>query len=152
MMRNSKFNIDNMLALNWFGQNQQASGVLLTAKNLIAAEQVVRKFLPSAMAQACKVAEISQQKITLAVPSSAYASKLRQQGPSIQKELNQAGWNIEQVVIRIQAGSIMPMAKPDKAYIEPLGEQALNAFSQLHAQTEGPLAQAIERLLKRHKA
>lgn len=144
-------NTDALLALNWLGTDRHGASVLITAQNLLAAEQTLGRLLPPAIAAACRVARLEGQQITLAVPSAAYASKLRQLAPRVVQGLNDAGWNLNEVNVRVQgslARSVTPTSMRD---IEPLGSTALQAFQQLKNDlTPGPLSDAIERLLARH--
>jgi len=89
----------------------------------------------------------------MAVPNAAHAAKLRQLAPSLADALMHAGWNIAEIKVRIQAGlgAPMPYAPPPKEAI-PLDGQALEAFTSLqHRLRAGPLADAVARLLTRHK-
>lgn len=139
------------LALNWISADQHGASVLATARNLLAAEHEARRVLPLGIANVCRVARIEKQHLTLAVPSAAYASKLRQLGPRILAHLNKAGWNLNEITIRVQGTLAQNVTQPATRTVEPLGSVALTAFSQLHAELKpGPLASAIQRLLKHH--
>lgn len=143
--------VSNLLALNWLGTDQHAAGVLATAQNLLAAEHELARVLPPAIAVACRVAQLDRQRITLAVPSAAYASKLRQLGPRVLTQLNSAGWNLNEVGVRVQGTLAQSATQLSVRNIEPLGVTALTAFGELsHHLAPGPLADAVERLLSRH--
>lgn len=135
----------------WLKQDPQQ--LLSTAQHYIELEQFIYTQLPQSM-QNCKVAHIDRQAITLAVPSAAHATKLRQMIPSLLANLNHSNWQFTQITIQIQS---VLFTGP-----EPLGqvrqggagidEAGLSAFEQLNQDLEkGPLATAVERLLKRHK-
>lgn len=139
------------LALNWLRADQHGASVLATAKNLLAAEQEASHALPPGLAKVCRVARIEKQRLTLAVPSAAYASKLRQLGPSILARLNDAGWNLNEITVRVQGSLAQNMTESSTRTTEPLGPGALDAFSELRSNLQpGPLSDAIERLLKHH--
>lgn len=139
------------LALDWLGADTHGAQVLATARNLLEAEQEARHVLPPGIARVCRVARIEKQTVTLAVPSAAHASKLRQLGPRVLARLNGAGWNLNEITVRVQ-GALVQSATPQvDRTTEPLGPAALDAFSQLDkALPPGPLSEAIQRLLKRH--
>lgn len=119
---------------------------------MLAIEQATARVLPPALAQVCKVARIERQQITLAVPSAAYASKLRQLAPRIIVLLNEGGWNLNEIIVRVQAGLLQSETKPALRESLPLGEAGLAAFSALQENVApGPLADAIAHLLVRHK-
>lgn len=149
--RHSHRNLTDTLALSWLRSDQHGASVLTTANQLLAAEQETRHVLPPGMADVCRVARIERQQITLAVPSAAYASKLRQLAPRVLLRLNDAGWNLTEVSVRVQGTLAKNVTKPPTRETEPLGSTALEAFGRLHAELPpGPLSEAIERLLKRH--
>lgn len=142
------------LAASWLARGPQGAQVLATAHQLMALERVVRGQLPPSLAARVHAATVNRQHLTLAVPGSAYASKLRQLAPSLLEALNQAGWNLTGISVRIQAslsqnGTNLP-SQP--RMVQPLGEAALQAFDTLKASVQpGPLADAIDRLLKHHR-
>ena len=140
------------LALSWLDGDQQGANVLATARMMLAIEQATARVLPPALAQVCKVARIERQQITLAVPSPAYASKLRQLAPRIIRLLNEGGWNLNEIIVRVQAGLLQTETKPALRESLPLGTAGLAAFSALQENVApGPLADAIAQLLVRHK-
>ena len=120
---------------------------------LLSIEQVTKKVLPPALAQACRVARIDEQRIILAVPSAAYASKLRQLAPRIAELLKASGWNLNEIIVKVQAGLLQTRTKTTPPrQITPLDAKALNAFEELQNNlTPGPLADAVQRLLNHHR-
>ncbi|PLC55431.1 flagellar hook-length control protein FliK [Pollutimonas nitritireducens] len=140
------------LAVSWLGSDQQGSQVLVTARTLIAVEGVAKNAMPPALALVCKVARIDRQQITLAVPSAAYASRLRQLAPRILVLLNDNGWNLTEMIVRVQAGLLRDQTKTTSRQVEPLDGKALAAFDELQQSLpSGPLADAIGRLLAHHR-
>jgi hypothetical protein len=72
--------------------------------------------------------------LTLAVPSAAHAAKLRQLLPTVTRQMNAAGWNISEALVHVQAHLFASVTE------------------KLHdSLPQGPLAQAIERLLRHHR-
>lgn len=140
------------LAVSWLGSDQRSASVLETARNLIAVEHAAKKVLPPALAAVCRVARIDRQQITLAVPSAAYASKLRQLAPRILLLLNDSGWNLNEISVRVQAALLPSQTKITPHRVEPLGERALDAFATLQDNLRpGPLADAVSQLLANHR-
>lgn len=140
------------LALDWVKADMHGASILATAQNLLDAEQEARRALPPGIAHVCRVARIDKQRMTLAVPSAAHASKLRQLVPRILAQLNHAGWNLNEITVRVQGALVQSPPPPFQKTAEPLGPVALDAFSQLHdAIAPGPLADAVQRLLKHHQ-
>lgn len=135
----------------WLKQDPQQ--LLSTAQRYLQLEQLIHAQLPTFM-QGCRVAHIDRQTITLAVPSAAHATKLRQMIPSLLAKLNHSAVQFTHVNIQIQSVLFTGL--------EPLGqvrqggagidETGLAAFEQLNQTLDqGPLATAVERLLNRHK-
>ena len=132
---------------------QDPQQLLSTAQRYLQLEQLIHAQLPTFM-QGCRVAHIDRQTITLAVPSAAHATKLRQMIPSLLAKLNHSAVQFTHVDIQIQSVLFTGL--------EPLGqvrqggagidETGLAAFEQLNQTLDqGPLATAVERLLSRHK-
>ena len=139
--------------LEWLNNDQQGSNVLATAQRLLQLERATQKALPPALAGSCRVARVEGGLLTLAVPSAAHASKLRQLAPRIVQLLAHAGWNLNEISIKVQASlvtSITPPSRPKD--INPLDASAIAAFENLRDNTPpGPLADALARLVARHK-
>src|SRR3546814_17760634 len=89
-----------LTALDWLRSDRQGATVLSTANLLLSAERAIRDILPPALAQACRVARIDRQQITLAVPSAAHAAKLRQLAPRITRTLVASGRNLNEAIGR----------------------------------------------------
>lgn len=143
----------NQTAINWLGSDQHSANVLTTARMLISIEHAAKKVLPPALAQVCRVARIERQQITLAVPSAAYASRLRQLAPRIIQLLAGSGWNLNEISVKVQAGLLQNQTKtaPLREAV-PLDKNALEAFEKLgEGLNPGPLADAVKRLLTRHR-
>lgn len=119
---------------------------------MLAAEQATKDALPPALARVCKVARIERQQITLAVPSAAYAARLRQLAPSIVQTLAGGGWNLTEIKVKVQAGLLQSQTKKSGKEVVPLDSAALDAFDELRGNLRpGPLADAVKRLLDRHR-
>ncbi|MGB6106144.1 MAG: DciA family protein [Pusillimonas sp.] len=140
------------LAVSWLGSDQHGAQVLMAARNLIAAEQAAKQALPPALAAVCKVARIERQHITLAVPGAAYAAKLRQVAPRVLQLLNGSGWNLNEISVKVQAGLGQNQTKSAPREVIPLDDAALEAFETLRSGLRpGPLADAVQRLLRHHQ-
>jgi hypothetical protein len=142
------------LAFNWLEHGTREAGVLATARQLLALQGVLKHQLPPALGNQIRVASVNRQHLTLAVPAAAYASKIRQLAPSLLRAANDAGWNLSGISVRIQADLASGQTKLSghTRDIQPLDEQALESFRQLHQSVQpGPLADAIARLLRHHR-
>lgn len=138
--------------LGWLGHDQQAAGVLATARRHMLIRQAAIGILPEGLGDACRIAKLDGPCLTIAVPNAAHAAKLRQLAPRLAEALTRQGWNIKEIKVRIQAdvSGPAPYVPPAKEAI-PLDGEALQAFTALHEQLQpGPLAEAVARLLKHH--
>lgn len=150
--RGTKPALPATLAVQWLDTDQHGAQVLATARQLLAAEHVLQSVLPAALQLSCRVARIERQHITLAVPGAAYASRLRQLAPRLLTALNEHGWNLTELGVRVQGALHKNQTKTAQRTVAPLDETALAAFDTLHENVPpGPLADAIARLIVRHR-
>lgn len=148
--RYTAYTPNSLLALSWLGSDNQGASILTTAHDLLAAEQAIAGALPAGLAGQCRVARIDGGTLTVAVPAAAHANKLRHLQTRLVSALQQAGWNIEQIHIRVQA-SLAAVRQAPVRQTQPLDDRALQAFDSLGENlTPGPLADAVARLLQRH--
>jgi len=138
-------------AIQWLGQGQRSSTLLATVQQLMQAQHVVRRLVPGPMGRACQVVRIDTNHVTLTVPSAAHAAKLRQLGPAILKQLNHQGWAVTDLRVKITM-QLQQNVEPVARHGVPMGPTGLQAFSAL-AETlpPGPLADAVQRLLRHHQ-
>lgn len=146
--------VSGRTALAWLDASQTGADVLATARLLLSIEHSAKQVMPQALAKMCQVARIDRQALTLVVPGAVYAARLRQLAPRIIERLNKDGWNLNEITVKIQADLPKSRIKPSLAKQSiPLDDQALKAFADLRESLEpGPLANAVARLLERHRA
>ena len=139
------------LALNWLSEDTQSSSVLDTARQYLAAERIIADVLTGTLGRDCKVAHIERQHLTLAVPSPAHAAKLRQLAPTVLQALNQNGWNLNEVGVRVQASLQQSVTEKAPRGIKPIDANAIEAFKALQQNlAPGTLADAVAKLIKGH--
>lgn len=139
------------LALDWLSQDSKSAGVLETAHQYLAAERIIADVLAGALGRDCKVAHIERQHIILAVPSPAHAAKLRQLAPTLLQALNQNGWNLNEVGVRVQASLQQSVTERSPRRVKPMDANAIEAFKALQQNLEpGALADAVAKLIKGH--
>lgn len=139
-------------AIEWLGSDRHGADVLATARSLLRLEQALHRMLPAGLGEACRVARLDTQRLTLAVPSAAYAARLRQLAPRTVAQLAQDGWNLTEIQVKVQASLLQNRMKtPLPKQSIPLDTRALEAFRGLHENLRpGPLADAVARLVARH--
>jgi hypothetical protein len=95
--------------------------------------------------------------LTLAVPSSAVAAKLKQQAPKLQLTLQKKGWQVESVKIKIQVGRALPQPqeglKPSSLELPPTAVQAFEELGEALPESaqNASLIAAIRRLAEKRK-
>lgn len=144
--------------LAWLRQDSHGASLMSTAHQLMQLQKHVDAALPLPLVGACRVLRLQDGSLTLGVPAASHSAKLRQLAPRIVVALEKQGWQVNGIAVRVQASLTRPIETllaqntPPRRPAAPLGEQGIQAFSDLHATLpDGPLAQAIARLLARRK-
>jgi hypothetical protein len=143
-------------ATDFLRRNDRLASLLPAATRMAGLQKDVKVILPP-MYAGCDVLSLQEGVLTLAVPSSAVAAKLKQQVPKLQAALQKKGWQLESVRIKIQVGRSLP---PQQEGLKPssleLPPTAVQAFEELgDALPESPqnaqLIAAIRRLAEKRK-
>jgi hypothetical protein len=143
-------------ATDFLRRNDRMASLLPAATRMATLQKDVRQILPPMYAN-CEALSVQDGVLTLAVPSSAVAAKLKQQTPKLQAALQKKGWQVDSVRIKIQVARAMPaqdaVMKPSSFELPPT---AVQAFEELgDALPESPqnasLIAAIRRLAERRK-
>jgi hypothetical protein len=139
-------------AMQWMDYDHNTASVLMTAKRLLAIESVISSGLPSGLSKGFCASELRGSEVTLTANNTAFASKLRQLQPRMLEQLNQAGWNVTDIKIRVTAQAPMPTQKSPPKQARALESSDLKHFETLAGGLRpGPLADAVSKLIKRHK-
>jgi hypothetical protein len=143
-------------ATDFLRRNDRLASLLPTATRMASLQKDCKVILPP-MYAGCEVLSLQEGVLTLAVPSSAVAAKLKQQAPKLQATLQKKGWQVGSVRIKIQVGRALPQPeaglKPSSLELPPT---AVQAFEELgDALPESPqnasLIAAIRRLAEKRK-
>lgn len=151
--RGKKFT-DPSEASSFLQQNDHLSPLLPTIKRHLSLQKECRKILPS-LFDGCEVLNLVENQLVLSTPNAALASKLKQQLPKLQFHLQQQGWQINAIKIKVQVTRTIEKVKPVKQAV--FTNQAIAAFHNLQNHLEpseqnAQLLSAIERLTKKHLA
>lgn len=141
-------------AVSWLNNSQRGASLLATAQRLATLQRDVQRILPEPLASACQVLKWQEDRLQLGIPTAAHSAKLRQVVPRLVQGLQQHGWQVNEIKVRVQAPVAFEPPRPPRGANADLEPQALAAFTELHAQLppSGPLHDAVERLLKRRAA
>ena len=143
-------------ATDFLRRNDRMASLLPAATRMASLQKDVKVILPP-MYAGCDVMSLQEGVLTLAVPSSAVAAKLKQQAPKLQATLQKKGWQIDSVKIKIQVGRALPAQeeglKPSALELPPTAVQAFEELGDaLPASPQNaPLIAAIKRLAEKRK-
>nr|WP_274381947.1 DciA family protein [Noviherbaspirillum sedimenti] len=106
------------------------------------------------MFETCSVLNLEAGQMVLAAPNAALASKLKQQLPKLQNFLQQQGWQVNAIRIKVQVGKIHEKSNTSKQIA--LSNRALTAFAALEDALEpssrnSGLKAALQAMLSRHQ-
>jgi hypothetical protein len=143
-------------ATDFLRRNDRMASLLPAATRMASLQKDVKVILPP-MYAGCDVMSLQEGVLTLAVPSSAVAAKLKQQAPKLQATLQKKGWQIDSVKIKIQVGRALPpqqeMLKPSSLELPPTAVQAFEELGDALPESpqNAPLIAAIRRLAEKRK-
>ena len=143
-------------ATDFLRRNDRLASLLPAATRMASLQKDVKVILPP-MYAGCDVTSLQEGVLTLAVPSSAVAAKLKQQAPKLQATLQKKGWQIDSVKIKIQVGRALPpqqeMLKPSSLELPPTAVQAFEELGDAlpDSPQNAPLIAAIKRLAEKRR-
>ena len=145
----------SFVATDFLRSNDRLAALMPTALRVGNLQRDVKAILPP-MYAGCDVLSFQEATLTLAVPSSAVAAKLKQQVPKLQAGLQKKGWQVDNVRIKIQMRPTVPVREEPKPSTLTLPLTAVEAFEQLgetlpETQQNAALIAAIKRLAERRK-
>ena len=131
----------------------KVGALLPAAARLVELQRDCAALLPQLFTN-CTVSQAEAGNLTIAVPNSAVAAKLKQQLPKLQESLQKQGWQVSAIRIKVQARNIIDRPASEKQLVMP--RRALSALSELqHALDDEPrnqgLKDALSNLLRRHR-
>jgi hypothetical protein len=115
-------------ASDFLRANERMASLLPAAMRMGKLQKDCAAALPP-MFNNCDVLSFQDTALVLAVPSSAVAARLKQQLPKLQASLQQRGWGVESVKLKVQVARAMP--PQEQMRILELPPTAVDAFEQL---------------------
>ena len=142
-------------ATDFLRSSDRLASLLPTALRVGNLQRDVKVILPP-MYAGCDVLSFQDATLTLAVPSSAVAAKLKQQLPKLQAGLQKKGWQVDNVRIKIQMRPNVPVREEPKPSTLTLPPTAVEAFEELgdslpETPQNAALIAAIKRLAERRR-
>lgn len=140
-------------AADFLRSNERLAQLLPTVQRHLALQKDCGSILPPIFAS-CEVMQVSEGQLTLSAPNAALATKLKQQCPKLQAYLQERGWQINAIRIKVQVKRVIekPVATKQIAFTG----KALQAFDELEqtlekTQQNAGLRAALARLVDRHR-
>jgi hypothetical protein len=129
------------------------AALLPAAMRMASLQQDVAAALP-AVAAACAVISCEEGLLVLAVPNAAVATRLKQQVQGLVAKLQQRGWQVQTVRLKVQV--TQPPAPEYVVRQLSMPDTAVDAFAELGETLErtpanAPLIAALERLAARRR-
>lgn len=147
----AKFDFNNTNALEWLDTNPKTADLINVARSLLAIESLIRNLVPKSLAKHINVGQLNGQNLIILVPGPAHAARLNQITSTLSQQLNMHGWNINKIIVRINANKPVFETKRPQKNGNYLNAKALDEFAKLEQNiAPGPLADAIKRLLIHH--
>jgi hypothetical protein len=142
-------------ATDFLRSSDRLSALLPTAMRIGRLQRECRLILPP-MYGACEVLSLQEGALSLAVPSSAVAAKLKQQLPKLQAALQKKGWQVESVRVKIRMGGALPVREAPQPSSLKLPPTAVDAFAELgeslpETAANAPLIAALRKLAEKRR-
>ncbi len=115
-------------ATDFLRANERMASLLPTAMRMASLQTDCAAALP-AMFNSVEILQFQDGELVLATPSSAVAAKLKQQVPKLQAALQQRGWQVTTIRLKVQVGKSIPPVVHTHQLVLP--ERAVSAFAEL---------------------
>lgn len=141
-------------ATDFLRGNARLAALLPAVQRMAKLQQDCREVLPTAF-KSCEIFAFDGGELTLAVPNTAVAAKLKQQVPNTLQALNGKGWQINNIRFRVQMPKGIAPVGPSGEGLR-LPEAAVDSFDELSQKLEPtaanePLIAAMQRLVARRR-
>ncbi len=140
-------------AADFLRANDKMASILPTVTRMAALQKDCAATLP-AMFDSCTVLSFESDRLVLAIPNAAIASKLKQQLPKLQESLHIRGWQV--IAIRLKVQVTQGIAKKETLKQLTLPFHAVSALATLENTLEDSprnhaLKAALAAMLQRHR-
>jgi hypothetical protein len=140
-------------ALDFLHSNERLAALLPTLSQLASLQSDCERQLPTLFAS-CRVLQLRDGALQVAVPNAALATRLKQVLPKLQDGLRQKGWPVEAVKLKVQLMPAVPQPPQRPVRHKALSSEAAGAFAELEQTLEDSprnagLRDALKALLAR---
>jgi hypothetical protein len=130
------------------GRTDAFAALRAGVEQIAALEGDLAQLLPGYLATNVEPGFIKDGTLTLFAAHSALAARLRHLEPRLLSELQQRGWAVRTLAIKVRPRALEEPPTPKQARMTPTGAAALQALSR--ALSPSPLQAALARMAARH--
>ena len=130
------------------GRSDTFAALRAGVEQIAALERDLAQLLPDYLAKSVEPGFIKDGTLTLFAAHSALAARLRHLEPRLLSDLQQRGWNVRALAIKVRPRAAPPPERPKEARMTPVGAAALHLLSE--ALPSSPLKSALARMAARH--
>lgn len=140
-------------AADFLRANDKMAAIMPAVMRMAALQKDCAETLP-AMFEACAILQFETGQLVLSTPNAAIAAKLKQQLPKLQAALQQRGWQVSAIRLKVQVTKTLEKSSPCKQLTLP--QQAMSALAVLADTLETSprneaLKTAIKAMVQRHR-
>jgi hypothetical protein len=133
--------------------NEQLSGMLPNAARLIELQKACRQILPDHFATS-QVLQLEKNRLSIGASSQGVAAKLRQKLPLLKNRLEEAGWVVDNIRIKVKLRQ--QTRQTDYPEKKPLSAGTVNELEKLEnslaeSGSHPALIKAVHTMINRHK-
>ncbi|HWX13221.1 MAG TPA: DciA family protein [Trinickia sp.] len=132
------------------GRTDAFAALRAGVEQIAALERVLAQLLPDYLATSVEPGFIKDGALTLFAAHSALAARLRHLEPRLVADMQQRGWNVRALSVKVRPRTAAQPQRPKEACMTPTGAQALRALSE--ALPPSQLRTALARMAARHGA
>jgi hypothetical protein len=130
------------------GRTDAFAALRAGVEQITALERDMAQLLPGYLATNVEPGFVKDGTLTLFAAHSALAARLRHLEPGLLSDLQQRGWAVRTLAIKVRPRSLEEPRGPKQARMTPAGAAALQALSRSLAPS--PLQEALARMASRH--
>ena len=140
-------------AVDFLQSNDRLAALLPTLSQLASLQSDCERLLPTLFAS-CRVLQLREGALQVAVPNAALATQVKQVLPKLQEGLRQKGWPVDAVKLKVQLMPAVPESATRPVKHKVLPRNAAGAFAELEQTLEDSprnagLRDALKALLSR---
>lgn len=131
------------------GRTDAFAALRAGVEQIAALEKDLRELLPDYLATSVEPGFIKEGVLALFAAHNALAARLRHLEPRLLADLQQRGWPVHALKIRVRPQPLKQPPRAKQARMTPAGADALQALSESLAPS--PLQEALARMAARHR-